>query len=188
MSVSCSCAFCLLKILLYTRGGWGISAQYCLQDVKQEGKDMEGNMRTEQITQAVNMGNETEVQGAAGKEKLFTQEEVNGFIQSRIARLKSQITKDAESEYSQKMADLQAREMKLLTKEKLSDRGMPKELADIITCTDENDLNAKLDALQKIYGSDAKKKEDPTGFIHVGAANTGNVPGPDPVRKAMGLD
>lgn len=158
---------------------------------------MDENMNTaEQTTQAENMGNETEVQGQAqegkGKEqKLFTQEEVNSFVQSRIARLKGQVTKDAKAEYDQKLADLQAREMKLLVKEKLSEREMPRELADIITCTDEEDLSSKLDTLQKIYGNTAKEKEKTTGFrpISIGVGNSGRIgEGSDPVRKAMGLE
>ena len=36
-------------------------------------------------------------------------------------------------------AELTARENKLLIKEKLDERGMSLELADIITCTDENE-------------------------------------------------
>ena len=55
---------------------------------------MESNM--EQNTQAENMGNETEVQGKDG-EKMFTQEEVNSFVQSRIARIKSQVAKEAKN-------------------------------------------------------------------------------------------
>lgn len=162
----------------------------------------ERNNATDQATQAGNMGDETEVQGAgqeaapetAGSEKdqkLFTQEEVNGFVQSRIARMKGQIVKEAQAEYSQKLAELEAREMKLMAKEKLSDRGMPRELADIITCTDEKDLDNKLDALQKIYGN-KDKEEKPRGFICVGGrpaeGNHGLPTGPDPVRKAMGLE
>ena len=144
------------------------------------------------------MGNETEAQGAdqaaagSGKEqKLFTQDEVNSFVQSRISRLKGQINKEAQAEYSQKLAELQARESKLMVKEALHERNMPRELADIITCDDENDLNTKLEALQKIYG-DKAKEEKPKGFVMVGARpaeSSGRLPaGPDPVRKAMGLD
>lgn len=149
----------------------------------------ESTNMTEQTTQAENMGNETEVQGAAEKEgKLFTQEEVNSFVQSRIARMKGQINKEAQVEYSQRLAELEAREMKLLVKERLSDRGMSKELADIITCTDEKDIDSKLEALQKIYGgSTTTKKEQPTGFIQIGASGERSAP-PDPVRKAMGLE
>lgn len=147
----------------------------------------ENTNTTEQATQADDMGNETEVQGGDSK-KLFTQDEVNSFIQSRISRLKGQATKEAQAEYNQKLSDLQAREMKLTVKERLSDRGMPKELADIITCTDEKDIDAKLDALQKIYGNKTEKEKQPTGF-QVGAASVGpnGTQGADPVRKAMGL-
>lgn len=92
---------------------------------------MEENMSvTEQTTQAENMGNEAEVQGAAqenkGKgQKLFTQEEVNGFVQSRISRMKGQIEKESKAEYEQKFTELQVREMKLLVREKLDERGCP---------------------------------------------------------------
>lgn len=159
---------------------------------------MEENSNMTEQTQAENMGNETEAQGAdqaaagSGKEqKLFTQDEVNSFVQSRISRLKGQINKEAQAEYSQKLAELQARESKLMVKEALHERNMPRELADIITCDDENDLNTKLEALQKIYG-DKAKEEKPKGFVMVGARpaeSSGRLPvGPDPVRRAMGLD
>ena len=110
---------------------------------------MEENTNTT-ATQAENMGHETEVQG--NDQKMFTQDEVNSFVQSRVARMKAQATKEAQAEYSQKLADLQAREMKLLIKEKLSDRGMSKDLADILHCTDEKDIDEKLDTLNRIYG------------------------------------
>lgn len=130
------------------------------------------NMNTEQGTQAENMGNDVKVQESSqeeGKEqKLFTQEEVNGFIQSRLGRMKEQAAKEAKAEYDQKLADLHSREIKLMVKEKISERGMPKELADIISCTDENDLNSKLDILDKLYnkGPDNSEPdvEKPKGF------------------------
>lgn len=157
---------------------------------------MEENINMTEQTQAENMGNETEVQGVdqtaagSGKEqKLFTQEEVNGFVQSRVSRLKSQITKEASAEYNQKLAELQARESKLMVREALHERNMPRELADIITCTDENDLNAKLEALQKIYGDKAKEKEAKSmGFIQIGAPGDPYAMPSNPVRKAMGLE
>lgn len=159
---------------------------------------MEENTNMTEQTQAENMGNETEERGVdqaaagSGKEqKLFTQEEVNGFVQSRVSRLKGQINKEASAEYNQKLAELQARESKLMVKEALHERNMPRELADIITCTDENDLKEKLDALHKIYG-DKAKEEKPKGFVMVGARpaeGNGRLPSMgDPVRRAMGLD
>lgn len=142
---------------------------------------------TEQSTQEENSGADVQ-----GKKKLFTQEEVNGFVQSRISRMRSQIEKESRATYDQKMQELNVREMKLMTKEALSDRGMPKELADIITCTDEEDLKNKLDALQKIYGgtSAAGKKEEPSGFRKVGVSTDGALKpgdGTSSIREAMGL-
>lgn len=157
---------------------------------------------TEQTTQAENMGSEAEVQGAgleatsetagSGKnQKLFTQEDIARILHGKLSSLRKQAVKESEAEYTKKLAELEAREMKLMAKEKLSERGMPRELADIITCTDEKDLDSKLDALQKIYG-DKAKEEKPKGFVMVGARpaeSNGRLPtGPDPVRRAMGLD
>ncbi len=104
----------------------------------------ENTASTEQLTQAGNAGNETEVQeaprdGKSKEPKLFTQEEVNSFVQSRISRLKGQIEKESRATYEQKAAELEARERKLMVKEELNTRGMAKELADVITCTDEED-------------------------------------------------
>ena len=153
----------------------------------------ENTNMAEQATQAENMGAETEVQGAAGEgEKTYTQDDVTNIIQRKLSSLRKQAARESEAEYNQKLAELQARESKLMVKEALSDRNMPRELADIITCTDEDDLKAKLDALQKIYGDKAKEKEKPTGFIQVGAGpapDNGRMPiASDPVRKAMGLE
>lgn len=153
---------------------------------------MEENRNAQVGTQAENMGNEAQEAAENGKEqKLFTQEEVNSFVQSRIARLKGQVAKEAQAEYDQKLAELQAREMKLLVKERLSERGMPRELADVITCVDDKDLANKLDMLQKIYGSStAQKEEKPQGFVQIGTPGSGDSgigTSTDPVRKAMGL-
>lgn len=148
---------------------------------------MENTNMTEQ-TQGENMGNNEPVQAAEGNEKLFTQEDVNSFVQARISRLKGQLAKEAKAEYDQKLAELQAREMKLTVKEKLAERGMPKELADVITCADEKDIEAKLDTLQRIYGNEEKKTAQ-KGFLQVGAeGRTGAIPQADPIRKAMGLE
>ena len=151
----------------------------------EKGNDMEYN--TNEGTQADNMGTDTNAQGN-GKDKLFTQDEVNSFIQSRMSRMKAQASKEAEAEYNKRLAVLEARERKLLVKEQLSARGMSADLAEVITCTDENDLKAKLDKLQAIYGSGKQEEKQPTGFIQVGGANAPGQTGSDPVRAAMGLD
>ncbi len=141
-----------------------------------------------QEAQANNAGAEDVQEKVGGKEqKMFTQEEVNSFVQSRLSRYKGQAEKEVRADYDQKLKELNDREMKLLMKEQLHDRNMPKELADIITCIDENDLKRKLDALQKIYGGGYAAKNQVTGF-QIGAASDGRTAvGSDPVRKAIGL-
>lgn len=154
---------------------------------------MSDNMNnTEQLTETENIGG-TEVQepatGKTSGERRFTQEEVNSFVKSQVGRMVGKAIKDQEAVYNQKMQELQQREMNLLVKEQLDARGMPRELADVITCTDEDDLKNKLDALQKIYGGSTAGKEKPTGFTTIGAANNPDShKGTDPVRKAMGLE
>lgn len=153
---------------------------------------------TKQGTQTANMGGNAEVQGSVQnsvevapvqqKEKTFTQEEVNAFIHSRIGRMKEQAAKETQEEYAQKLKELHDREIKILVKEKLNERGMPRELADVITCTDEKDLTSKLDAIQAIYDKKTEKKETPIGFMQIGAAQNNDTGSTDPVRKAMGLD
>lgn len=139
-----------------------------------------------QANQAENMG--TEGQGTENKEsRMFSQEEVNGFVQNRINRMRGQIEKDVKKDYDQKLAELESRERKFLVKEQLLERNMPMELADIITCTDENDLNSKLDALNKIYGKDTKKEEPTGGFRQVGAAPNAEGHTSDAIAAAMGL-
>lgn len=147
-------------------------------------------MEETNINQAAPQGENTgTVPLEQGKTKLFTQEEVNGFIQARLGQMKKQAGKEHEAEYNQKLQDLQAREMKILVKEALLERGMPKELAGVITCTDAEDLKSKLDAIQTIYGAkNSAANEQPTGFRMIGASNNGEMSMGDPVRKAMGLD
>lgn len=148
------------------------------------------NMNTEH-TQAQNMGDDTGAQSQdnSGSQKTFTQDEVNSLIQARLARAKEQAGKDVKAEYDQKMGELQARELKLAMKEKLEAREMPRELADILACTSEEDIDKKLDALQKIYGDGPKKV---VKGVKVGVPGRGfttyTPPGPDPVREAMGLN
>ena len=101
-------------------------------------------------------------------QRTFTQEQVNTIIQSRLAKLKTQAETEANAAYEKKFAELRAKELSLLTREKLTERGMPLELAGVISCTDEKDLESKLDVLQKTYSGQkdgsGTKPEQHTGF------------------------
>lgn len=127
-----------------------------------------------------------------GKEKLFTQEEVNGFIQSRLSQMKKQAGKESSAELDQRLKDIEAREMKLLIHEKLIERGMPVELKDVITCTSEEDLNEKLDRIKEIYGDSKNEEEKKTvtrGFQIGGDGSwDSHRQTHDPVREAFGLN
>ena len=75
-----------------------------------------------------------------------------------------------------------------MVKEVLQARNMPKELAEVITCTDKEDLNKKLDTIASIYDKQSKDKKT-TGFTVIGTAPGSPYAqvGVDPVRQAMGL-
>lgn len=122
--------------------------------------------------------------------KTFTQDEVNSLVQGRVARLKSQVEKSVRSEYDAKFAELQQREMTIKVTEALMNRGLPKELASIINCTDDEDMNQKLSVLAKYVptGSNTQPAASSEGFKFGTAAQTGQrSQGVDPIRKAMGL-
>lgn len=71
-----------------------------------------------QEAQANNAGAEDVQEKVGGKEqKMFTQEEVNSFVQSRLSRYKGQAEKEVRADYDQKLKELNDREMKLLMKE-----------------------------------------------------------------------
>ena len=148
---------------------------------------MEENSTVTTGNQQETAGSNAEVQDNR-QEKMFTQEEVNGFVQSRIGRLRGQIEKEARAEYDKKLAELTEREHKLMIKERLQALNMSLELADIITCTDAEDLDKKLKSLNAIYGRKEEQKES-TGIIQVGNGGdpTAPVTRKDLIREAMGL-
>lgn len=118
--------------------------------------------------------------------KIFTQEDVNRILQGKLSQLKKQASKEQDQEHQQKMQEIEAREMRIMIKEALNERQMPKELAEIITCADEEDLKYKLDLIQKIYGGEPAE-EEPKGFQQIGANSPEKEDKGDPLREAMGL-
>ena len=125
-------------------------------------------------TQPETTGAETQ-ETTSEKEKLFTQEEVNSFVQSRVQRLRSQISKESNAEYEQKMADLSKREMQLVAKEKLLDSGLPKDLAGLITGENEEEIEAKIENnLSKIPAGEYQIKVGQANFF-IEEKETNNV-------------
>lgn len=135
--------------------------------------------------------------GSGNGGKLFTQEQVNEIIQSRLGRFKQQAEATAEAALKAKEAELAERENKLLIREELTRRGMSLDLADVLTCTGADDLKTKLDVIQKTFENNAGKDraaeehaaDDQNGFRvgYPGSSLGAAQGGVDPVRKAMGL-
>lgn len=122
------------------------------------------------------MGNNTEKENMTAQqenaengqaEKTFTQEEVNEIIKKRLAREKN----GADDEYNHKLAaveqkeqELDRREISIKAKELLSDKGLPKELADILRYDNEDDLVKAIDTLEHIRGFKDENKANAGGL------------------------
>lgn len=89
--------------------------------------------------------------GAMTPEKTFTQEEVNRIVQERLNRERKTGAESAGLESREQ--DLNRRELALTAREILMDKGMPKELADILYFTDKESLNKAVEVLETHYRS-----------------------------------
>ena len=129
----------------------------------------------------MNMETQNIEENTEEKGKTYTSEEVSSIVQKRLASFKKSVSKEVEAEYQVKLKELEDRSLDLEKREKeftlrsaLSERGMPKELANIISFTDTEDLNTKLEALNAIYGPKVNEKvtetepTQKTGFQVIG--------------------
>lgn len=129
---------------------------------------------------------ETVVPQESKEEKRFTQEEVNGFIQSRLGQMKKQAAKESMAELAQREKELEMREMRLAVREELEKRGMPKELSEVVSGSSLEEIGGKLDRLNEIYGNkETKKAESAHGFM-IGSGDKENTQ-MDAIREAFGL-
>lgn len=127
------------------------------------------------------------------QEKTFTQEQVNAIVGKRLAEAKA----SHEVESGKREAELNQREMALRAKELLSEKGLPKNLADVLRYSDEESLIAAIDVIDKTRGF----KEGLTGNEQVQNNQRkiephklpphdefGSGSSVDPFRRAMGLE
>ena len=141
-------------------------------------------------TQGADQNEAPETQPEQAEEKLFTQEEVNKFVEGRLARIRSGAEKAAKAAYETKLAELEQREMQLLVREELQKRGLDKGLAAILSPSSAEDLTAKLDILQSyLKPATAGKAQSQKGGFSIGTPSESGqgVHKADPYRKAMGL-
>lgn len=118
--------------------------------------------------------------------RTFTQEELNTIVQDRLAKEKAK--------HDKQLADMQAevrrREKRLEARERLGEKGLPAELADLVRLDDDDAFNTSLELLERTYG---KKQPDASPSRGSGAAGHGYEPmggsgaRVDPIREAMGL-
>ena len=127
---------------------------------------------------------------AAGTDKTFTQEEVNRIVQERLARSKGKDNSNSEENQSKdKEKELQAREMRILAREKLLDAGIKNDCLELLNgATDEKDLDNRIKIIMELTKSKENKEEpQKSGFIAIGAPGDQQGEKADPIKKAMGL-
>ena len=134
-----------------------------------------------------------------GNGQTYTSEQINEMFRNRYSKMKRQAESEVKTEYDKKSAELHKREMKLLAREKLAARNLPADLVDVLECSDELDLDTKLNLLQRTYktdnsiGGSNQEGAKPAGAgFSVGAMKGGPAGGgvfvADPIRQAMGLN
>lgn len=120
--------------------------------------------------------------GQAIGERTFTQEQVNAIVGKRLAEAKA----SNEAALSKREAELNRRELQIRARELLAERGLPKNLADVLRYEDEESLKAAINVIEHTRGF--KENEPPQRRITPNVLPKGgnNVDG-DPLRQAMGL-
>lgn len=85
-------------------------------------------------------------------EKTFTQAEVNHIVSERLAKDRAKGTADLEK----RETELKARELAMTAREILAEKGMPKDLADILKYSDEETLKKAVDRIQELRQDELK--------------------------------
>ena len=124
------------------------------------------------------------------QEKTFTQEQVNAIVSKRLAEEKAK----GEAVLNKREAELNQREMQIRAKELLAEKGLPKNLADVLRYSDEESLKAAVDVIEKTRGfkdsSVNNEQGEPNRKIIENPLPVprDNIRIDDPLRKAMGLN
>lgn len=150
----------------------------------------------EDMTKTVTEGTQTSKEG-----KTFTQDDVNRIVQERLAKERSKGTGNGEDELSKRAAELDKRTTDLEQRESrfnaitaLRNAGYPDELADIIKCSNDNELKKSIELITKIVEERTPKgwsQERENARVQFTAPMTQNGIvsrlNSDGIRRAMGL-
>ena len=136
-------------------------------------------------------GTQTSAEG-----KTFTQDDVNRIVQERLAKEKGKASSN--EDFEKKTAELERKQAELLEKENrlnaltaLRSAGYPDELADVIRCSNEDELKKSMELIDKII-----KERTPEGWSKeleakrsriVFGAPIHSLPSDNGIRSAMGL-
>ena len=112
--------------------------------------------------------------------KTFTQEDINRIVQERLAKERSK----GDATLAEREQELAKREFMLKAKEIFAEKKLPLELLDAIKADNEDELNASLAILEKLFDIGSDK---PTPTIVLGGTGGGGGQPKDRFREAMGL-
>ena len=141
-------------------------------------------------------GTQTSTEGTQQSGKTFTQDDVNRIVQERLAKEKSKASSNEDfekktAELEKRTTELEARENRLNAVTALRDAGYPDELADVIRCSNADELKKSMAVIDKII-----KERTPEGWSKVleekrsrivFSAPIHTLPNDNGIRSAMGL-
>lgn len=122
--------------------------------------------------------------------KTFTQEQVNAIVSKRLAEQKAAL----EADFVKREKDLGKREMCIRAKEMLTEKGLPKELSDVMRYDTEEELVKAIGAIEHVrgfkYGEQERDEGAPKGFhvLENRLPKGGDYHSPNPIAKAFKLD
>lgn len=126
----------------------------------------------------------TEDQDRNGNAGLFTQEQVNAIVSKRLKEQKTALA----AELDQREKEISKREMAIKAAEMLNEKGLSKDLANVLKYDTEADLVAAIDTISNIQGMKAKDNGSGRQIIENRLPdNPIAEPGPDKLREAFGL-
>lgn len=90
------------------------------------------------------------------QEKTFTQDQVNAIVGKRLAEQKATL----EADFVKREQELNKREMSIRAKELLAERGLPKDLGDVLRYDTEDELIKAIDTIEHSKGFKNADQED----------------------------
>lgn len=141
-------------------------------------------------------GTQTSAEGTQQGGKTFTQDDVNRIVQERLAKEKGKASSN--EDFEKKTAELERKQAELLEKENrlnaltaLRSAGYPDELADVIRCSNADELKKSMELIDKIIKErtpseqDKENEANKAAFAFTMPMQNSSVK--DDVRAAMGL-